>query len=79
METRTSSGIATKHANPLLSIANASLSKSLSTFNLIVMTVIPKLIYIMKKSLITMSLNLKIQKHLMNHSLPLPTLIDLQS
>jgi hypothetical protein len=32
METKTSSGIATKHANPLLSIANTSLSKSLSTF-----------------------------------------------
>ncbi len=32
METKTSSGIATKHANPLLSIANMSLSKSLSTF-----------------------------------------------
>jgi hypothetical protein len=32
MKTKTSSGIATKHANPLLSIANMSLSKSLSTF-----------------------------------------------
>jgi hypothetical protein len=32
MKTKTSSGIATKHANPRLSIANMSLSKSLSTF-----------------------------------------------
>jgi hypothetical protein len=35
METKTSSGIATTYANPLLSIANTSLSKSSSTFEFI--------------------------------------------
>ncbi len=35
METKTSSGIATTSANPLLSIANTSLSKSLSTFEFV--------------------------------------------
>jgi hypothetical protein len=35
METKTSSGIATTSANPLLSIANTSLSKSSSTFEFV--------------------------------------------
>ncbi len=35
METKTSSGIATKSANPLLSIANTFLSKSSSTFEFV--------------------------------------------
>ncbi len=35
METKTSSGIATTSANPLLSIANTSLSKSSSTFKFV--------------------------------------------